>query len=82
MRYPGAMATIQVKHVPSETHIVLRRRAAAAGKSLQEYLLNRLVEDASRPTLDEVFERVSHRSGGDAALNVTTEIVRGERDGR
>ncbi|WP_415170118.1 FitA-like ribbon-helix-helix domain-containing protein [Nocardioides sp.] len=32
------MPTIQIKHVPEATHAVLRRRADAAGQSLQEYM--------------------------------------------
>src|SRR5271155_2008308 len=55
-RYNGAMPSVQIKDVPDEVHAVLRQRAAAAGQSLQEYLLGRLVADASRPTLDEVLE--------------------------
>ena len=45
------MPSIQVKDVPDEVHAVLRRRAAAAGKSLQEYLLDRLTQEASTPTV-------------------------------
>jgi plasmid stability protein len=33
------MPSIQIKDVPEETHAVLRRRAAAAHKSLQEYVV-------------------------------------------
>ena len=50
------MPSVQIKDVPDETHAVLRRRAAAAHQSLQEYLLTRLIEDAARPTLDEVLD--------------------------
>ena len=39
-----------MKDVPPDVHAILRRRAAAAGRSLQEYLLARLVEDAHTPT--------------------------------
>ena len=76
------MPTIQVKNVPEETHRVLRRRAAEAHQSLQEYLRSRLIADASQPTLDEVLDRIEHRTGGDAPLDVTTEIIRGDRDRR
>ncbi|MGH4025257.1 MAG: FitA-like ribbon-helix-helix domain-containing protein [Pseudonocardiaceae bacterium] len=50
------VASIQIKNVPDEVRLVYRRRAAAAGKSLQEYLLGELIENASRPTLDEVLD--------------------------
>jgi hypothetical protein len=62
-RQNGAMTSIQIKGVPERTHAVLRKRAAAAHQSLQEYLLQHLIEEADRPTLDEVLERAASRSG-------------------
>lgn len=76
------MPSIQVKDVPEEVHAVLRRRAAAAGQSLQEYLLGRLTEEAATPTLDEALERISHRTGGRVSLARAAELVREERDSR
>ena len=81
-RQNGAMPTIQVKDVPEETHRILRRRAAEAHQSLQEYLRSRLIADASEPTLDEVLDRIGHRSGGRAPLSETTRYLRDERDRR
>ena len=43
-RYLAGMKTVQVRNVPEQTHLVLRRRAAEAGMSLQEYLLTVLKE--------------------------------------
>ena len=74
------MPSVQIKDVPADTHAVLRRRAAEANQSLQEYLRGWLIDEASRPTVDEVFRRVAHRSGGVVPLEVATEIVRAERD--
>jgi hypothetical protein len=74
------MPSIQVKDVPLEVHATLRRRAAAAGQSLQEYLLARLVEDASTPTIEEVLDRAEGRAGGHAGLQAAVEAVRAERD--
>jgi hypothetical protein len=54
-----AMTSIQIKGVPERTHAVLRKRATAAHQSLQEYLLQHLIEEADRPTLDEVLERAA-----------------------
>jgi len=76
------MPTIQVKDVPDETHQVLRRRAAEAHQSLQEYLRSRLIAEASRPTLDEVLGRVGHHTDGRAPLAATADLVRGDRDRR
>ena len=76
------MPSIQVKDVPDEVHSVLRRRAAASGQSLQEYLLQRLREDAAQPTVAELFERIGHRSGGSLPLSTAAQMVRAERDSR
>jgi len=75
------MSNIQVKDVPEDVHRVLRARAAAAGQSLQEYLLSRLTLDARRPTMDEVLARAGQRSGGSLPLNTVVELVRQDRDG-
>ena len=74
--------SIQVKDVPNDVHVILRRRAAAAGKSLQEYLLARLVEEARTPTLDEVLDRAGGRAGGRAGFKGAAKAVRAERESR
>lgn len=76
------MPSIQVKDVPDDVHATLRRRAAVAGMSLQEYLLARLVDDAATPTLDEVLDRAGGRAGGRAPLKESVKAVRAERDAR
>ncbi|MEJ7707288.1 MAG: hypothetical protein WKF82_13895 [Nocardioidaceae bacterium] len=76
------MPSVQVKNVPSDTHDVLRRRAAARHQSLQEYLLTRLIEDAATPTLDEVLDRLENRSGGSMTFEAAVEAVRHDRDRR
>ena len=63
------MKTVQVRNVPEQTHLVLRRRAAEAGMSLQEYLLSVLKELADRPTVPEVLERAGGRGGGAVPLS-------------
>lgn len=60
-------------------HAVLRQRAAAAGQSLQEYMLAWIERAASRPTVDEVLERIGHRSGGHLTAD---EVVRQLREDR
>ncbi len=52
------MATIQVRELPEESYEVLRRRARRAGKSLQAYMRDQLVELAGRPTKEEAIEQV------------------------
>ena len=80
------MPSIQVKDVPDNVHAALRRRAAAAGQSLQEYLLDLFIQEASQPTLDEILDRVSGhvggRSGGSLSPETAARILREERDSR
>ena len=78
----GAMPNVQIKDVPEETHRVLKRRAATAHQSLQEYLLTKLIADAERLTLDEVLDRIEHRSGSSVTLEDAASLVRDDRDGR
>jgi antitoxin FitA len=76
------MPSIQVKDVPDDVHTTLRRRAASAGQSLQEYLLGQLVEDARTPTLDELLDRAGGRAGGRAGFEAAAQAVRADRDAR
>jgi hypothetical protein len=76
------MRSVQVKDVPEDVHAILRQRAAAAGKSLQEYLLARLVEEARTPTLDEVLDRAGGRAGGRAPFKAAAKAIRAERESR
>lgn len=73
---------MQIKNVPPDVHETLRRRADEAGQSLQAYLLASLEEQASKPTVKELFARVGKRSGGSLPLDVAARIIREERDAR
>jgi antitoxin FitA len=56
--------------------------APHAHQSLQEYLLSRLIADASQPTLEEVFERAAQRDGGVVSFGSAVSHLRAERDRR
>jgi plasmid stability protein len=73
---------VQIKDVPEETHAILRQRAAAAHQSLQEYLRTWLIREASEPTLEEILDRASGRSGGSVPLESAAESIRSDRDRR
>jgi hypothetical protein len=73
------MSSVQIEDVPAETHAVLRRRAAEAHQSLQEYLRARLIQDASQPTLDEVLDRAGGRAGGAVTFDDAARAVRDDR---
>lgn len=76
------MPSIQIKNVPDDVHRILRRRAAAAGQSLQEYLLAELSRRATTPTMEEFLEARRHRTGGRADPRQVAAGIRAERDGR
>lgn len=77
-----SMPSIQVKDVPETVHATLRRRAATAGQSLQEYLLAQLTLEAGTPTLDEVLDRAGGRAGGQVTFPDAVIAVRADRDAR
>jgi plasmid stability protein len=76
------MPSMQIKDVPPETHAVLRRRAAEAGQSLQEYLRSWLIQQAATPTVAEVMQRAGGRAGGSLSLDDAVDIIRADRDRR
>ena len=76
------MPSVQIKNVPPDVHAVLRARAAAAGQSLQEYLLARLTEDARTESVAEVLARVAGRSGGSVPFDFAVSVLREARDRR
>jgi plasmid stability protein len=76
------MATIQVRNLPDQTVREWKVRAARSGKSLQEYMRGYLVDEASKPTIDEVLDRLSRRTaelaqGGQARDLPLDETLRG-----
>lgn len=52
---------VQVRDVPDAVHRTLKVRAAQSGTSLSEYLRGELALIASRPTPDEVRQRLRER---------------------
>lgn len=74
------MTSVQIKDVPADTHAVLRRRAAAAHQSLQEYLRTRLIDDAATVTVEEAITRIETRRGGSLTLTAAAAAVRADRD--
>ncbi len=74
-------AMIQIRNVPDALHRRLKSRAALAGMSLSDYLLNEIRQVAERPTLDEMRERLASRPKTTLSESLV-DAVRAERDGR
>jgi plasmid stability protein len=70
---------IQIRNVPDALHRRLKSRAALAGMSLSDYLLNEIREIAERPTLEELRARLEHRSCVVPSIG-PADAVRTERD--
>ena len=70
---------IQIRNVPDALHRRLKSRAALAGKSLSDYLLDEIQFAAERPTIDELRARLERR----ARINphpTPAQAVRAERE--
>lgn len=80
--YAASMSKmIQVRNVPDPLHRTLKARAANAGMSLSDYLLDELREIAERPTLAEFRVRLHGRAPVTPAFD-TAALLREERAAR
>jgi len=72
---------IQIRNVPDALHRRLKSRAALAGMSLSDYLLNEIRLVAERPSAEELRARLHNRSTIMPSL-APAEAVRAERERR
>lgn len=72
---------IQLRNVPDDLHRKLKARAAQAGMSLSDYLIEEARRIAERPTREELLERV-RRQGSVEVTESPTELLRLERESR
>jgi len=72
-------AMIQIRNVPDALHRQLKSRAALAGMSLSDYLLQEIRRLAERPTLDELRSRLAKRPEMTPS-EAPAQAVRTERD--
>lgn len=70
---------VLVRDIPDEVHAVLQRRAEDRGQSLQQYLASELARLAARPSVEELFARVSRRRGGRVGLSTAAADLADER---
>ena len=52
---------IQLRNVPPELHRKLKSRAALAGMSLSDYLIEIVARDAGKPTSEDLLQRIRSR---------------------
>lgn len=70
---------IQIRNVPEAMHRLLKSRAALAGMSLSDYLLDEIRQLAERPTRDEIRARLERRLPVNPSV-APADAVRAERD--
>lgn len=70
---------LQVRDVPSADAQALRDRAAARNMSLSSYLRELIHDDASRPDLSSVLERIGSRAPVEADTQDIRELIEGDR---
>jgi plasmid stability protein len=70
---------IQIRNVPDELHGRLKARAAQAGMSLSDYLLNEMRKIIEQPTWEEFRARLAQRSPVELSIE-PAEIIREMRD--
>jgi antitoxin FitA len=77
------MALIQIRDVPEAVRERLARKAAAAGQSMQAYLLGELTQLAERPSMAEIVARAQARAratGSTVTMDDAVAAVRAARD--
>ncbi len=72
---------IQVRNVPDRLHRALLKRAKQRGQTLTDYIQDLLEREVSRPSAEELFERIASRSAVDLGASAA-ELIRVERSER
>ena len=75
------MSMIQIRNVPEELHRDLKARAARAGMTLTDYLLDLIRKAAERPEPDALLLRIRERSRVYPS-EAPADAVRAEREAR
>jgi antitoxin FitA len=73
---------IQIRNVPDDLHRRLKIRAAAAGKTLTDYLLEEVTRIAEKPTLDELWQRIKSRAPVNVPEGSIADAIRAGREER
>lgn len=75
------MTMVQIRNMPEGLHRELKARAALAGMSLSDYLLDELRQAAERPTIAEMKARLANLPPVNLSISAA-DMVREERDRR
>ena len=75
----GMSTSVTIRDVPERARDALAARAAASGRSLQEYLRGKLIELASRPDVETVIARIRERKER-TGTRLSTATILGHRE--
>jgi len=70
--------SVTIRDVPDRTRDELAARAAASGRSLQEYLKQKLIELAARPDPADVLAKIAERKER-TRTRLSAEVILGHR---
>lgn len=75
-------SSLQIRDVPDEVHDAVRVRAAQAGKSVSQYLLDVVGDAVRRPTMIDVVKRAEELAALDAGADPADvqRVLRESRD--
>ena len=74
------MATVQIRGIPDDVHGRLKSQAAAAGQSLNAFLLAQLAQIAATPTIPEMIARIRDLPPYEGPSSAS--VIREDRDSR
>ncbi|BBZ48565.1 antitoxin [Mycobacterium heidelbergense] len=69
------MATIQIREIPEDAYEVIRKRARVAGRSIQSYMRDWVIDFASRSTAEEALAAMEAAREESAKPGATTESI-------
>ncbi len=72
---------IQIRNVPAKVHRILKARAALAGKSLSDYLLDDLKRAVEKPSMEEWLANLRKREPVELPVSAV-ELLRESREER
>lgn len=69
------MATIQIREIPDDAYDVIRKRARAAGRSIQSYMRDWVIDFASGPTPEEALATMDQVRLASSSPGATVESI-------
>lgn len=69
------MPTIQIREIPQDAYDVIRKRARAAGRSIQSYMRDLVIDFAGGPTTEEALATMATARDGSDTEGATSESI-------